>query len=207
MATRRSSISDEILGYTHTNNVNIADRIIYTCSYFEQDDWAMDFRQAVSFVRSLDYLNSLSSDPITIKMFSPGGCYYAGMMMYDAIKSSPSETTLHILGFGASMGSLVPQAATTRLISGNSSFMIHRLSYEDSGDLLRMKSGVVFAEHQLELMYYIYANRCINGKFFKSKKMGVNAVKDYIRERLEKSSDWWMTAEDAVHYGFIDGVV
>jgi ATP-dependent protease ClpP protease subunit len=207
MATRRSSISDEILGYTHTNNVNVKDRIIYSSSHFEQDDWSMDFRQSLSFIRNLDYLNSLSSDPITIKMFSPGGCYYAGMMMYDAIKNSIAETTVQITGIGASMGSIVPQAATHRLISRYSSFMIHRLSYEDSGDLLRLKSGVVFAEHQLDCMYDIYADRCANGKFFKSKKMNQNAVKDYIRERLEKSSDWWMSAEESVHYGFMDGVL
>ena len=32
-------------------------------------------------------------------------------------------------------------------------------------------------------------------------------TKAFIRRKLESKEDWWLTAEDAVMHGFVDGIV
>lgn len=207
MALRKSSISDEVMSHIHENCLNIKDRIIYTHSYFHQDDWDLDFRQAVIFQKNIDFLNSISHDPIIVKINSPGGCYYSGFMMYDVIKSSEAHITTHTYSIGASMGSIIPQAADLRLIAPNAAFMVHKISYHDEGDIIKMKSGVDFAQKQMQSMFNVYAERCVEGKYFKNKKMTVGEVAAFIEEKLSKTGDWWLTAEEAVNYGFMDGVL
>jgi len=56
-------------------------------------------------------------------------------------------------------------------------------------------------------MLDIYASRCINGPFFTNKDMDYKKTFNFIRNKIEKLTDWWMTAKEAVHYGFMDDIV
>ena len=50
---------------------------------------------------------------------------------------------------------------------------------------------------------------CVGGKFFKDKygsKPEVDKVKNYLTRKL-KSGDWYITADEAVYYGFADEVI
>lgn len=207
MANRRSSISDEILSYVHNNDVNITDRIIYLGGYTENEYPELDHRQALKFQRSLDYLNSISYDPITVKILSPGGSVDIGFLIYDCMKNSPSVIVSHSYGIAASMGSIIPQAAAERYISKNCGFMVHRISLADDGDMIRVKSGMEYTEMLMRNFYNIYAERCINGQFAQEHNMTLSKLKRFIINKLEKKLDWWMTAEEAVYYGFMDGVL
>jgi ATP-dependent protease ClpP protease subunit len=55
-------------------------------------------------------------------------------------------------------------------------------------------------------MMDIYAERCVHGNFFKEKNYTLDQVKKYLYKKF-KDGDWYMTAEEAVYYGFADGVL
>ena len=37
--------------------------------------------------------------------------------------------------------------------------------------------------------------------------MSMSKIKSFLRRKLESKEDWWLTAEEAVLYGFVDGIV
>ena len=57
-------------------------------------------------------------------------------------------------------------------------------------------------------MFDIYAEKCVHGKFFKEhyKLPTAEKVKAFLKRKL-KSGDWYLNANEAVYYGFADGVV
>jgi len=56
-------------------------------------------------------------------------------------------------------------------------------------------------------MIDIYANVCVNGKFFKEKyNNNTSSVKKYLQRKL-KHGDWYMTAAETVSYGLADKVI
>ena len=60
-----------------------------------------------------------------------------------------------------------------------------------------------------DIMFSIYASRCVNGKFFYEKfgkKPSEKQVKQFLIRKL-KSGDWYMHSDEAVYYGFADSVL
>ena len=54
-------------------------------------------------------------------------------------------------------------------------------------------------------LYNIYCDRCQNsGDFFK--EMTERQCKSYLRRKLKAKEDWWFTADEALSYGFVDGI-
>ena len=62
-----------------------------------------------------------------------------------------------------------------------------------------------FEKKILERSYEIYAEACEKtGEYFNGSK-NISAKK-FIQRQLNSKEDWWITSEDAVYYGFADGV-
>jgi ATP-dependent Clp protease, protease subunit len=195
------------LEYIHTHSVDVEHRIIYIHSALEAEESGVDFKMAVNFVKNIDYLDSISNKPITLKMLSYGGCWNYGMAIYDSIKYSKSETTFISYAHARSMSSIIPQSATRRLINKHCDFMVHYGTYEDGGDFRQVASGLKFTEKQNDVMINIYASRCVEGPYFKSRGMDHKKTFKFIKNKIEKLTDWWMTSEEAVYYGFMDEVI
>jgi len=198
---------NEQLEILHNYSVDAKNRVIYLHASFEPDESGVDFRMAVSFIKNLDYLNNISHDPITIKMFSYGGCWNYGMAIYDAIASSCSPTTFISYAHSRSMSSIIPQAASCRYIHKHCDFMVHYGTYSDSGDFRQVSNGVKFSETQNDVMINLYVKRCINSQFAKDNKMTKKRLHTFIKNKIEKLTDWWMTSEEAVYYGFMDKII
>lgn len=198
---------DESLDRIHNNSIDVKNRIVYIHSGFDYEESGVDFKMATTLVKNIDYLNSISHSPITLKMLSYGGCWNYGMAMYDAIFNSKSYTTFISYAHARSMSSIIPQAANKRLISEHCDFMIHYGTYEDSGDFRQVANGLKFTEKQNDVMLNIYASRCVKGKFFKDKDMDQKKVFNFLKNKIERLTDWWMTSEEAVYYGFMDKVI
>ena len=197
----------DLVSNIQDNSIDIRNRIIYIHSEFEIEEAGIDFRMAVSFIKNLDYLNSISTEPITLKMFSCGGCWNYGMAMYDAIVASKSPITMISYAHARSMSSIIPQAAQKRFINKHCDFMVHYGTYEDSGDFRQVANGLKFTEKQNDVMLDIYAKRCMKGKYFRDKDMDQKKTFTFIKNKIEKLTDWWMTPEEAVHYGFMDKII
>lgn len=94
-------------------------------SDWEGNETGVDFVMAEYFIKGMHVLESKNSKPITIVMNNPGGDWYHGMAIYDAISCSPCEITIKVYGHAMSMGSVILQAADHRIMMPNSRFMIH----------------------------------------------------------------------------------
>ena len=198
---------DGALESIHNSSIDVKRRIIYVHSEMDSEESGVDFRMAVNFIKNLDYLNSISNQPITLKMLSYGGCWNYGMAIYDAIANSKSYVTFISYAHARSMSSIIPQAANKRLINKHCDFMVHYGTYEDSGDFRQVSSGLKFTEKQNDVMLHIYANKCIKGEYFREREMDHKKTFNYIKNKIDKLTDWWMTAEEAVYYGFMDKVI
>jgi ATP-dependent protease ClpP protease subunit len=109
-------------------NVDIDTRTIYMGStgYTGDDsETGVDHSMAEYFIKGMHTLESKNNKPILIIMNNPGGDWYHGMAIYDAIKYSSCECTIKVYGHAMSMGSIILQAADHRIMMPNSRFMIH----------------------------------------------------------------------------------
>ena len=82
---------------------------------------------AFEFALSLQHLNSVSeTEPVTVLVNSPGGNIDAGLLMYDAIQTSPAPVRLVVLGSAYSMAALLfASGQHGRYMLTNSKLMLH----------------------------------------------------------------------------------
>jgi ATP-dependent protease ClpP protease subunit len=204
---RASDKHTPLIECLHNNNVDVNNRIIYMASEgygTENEENLVDFAMATRFIKNINYLNSVNYEPITVKMLTPGGCWFYGMSMYDSIINSPSPVDVHGFGYVSSMSSIIIQAARERVISKHSAFMVHYGDYADSGDLRKCVSGIDYYKSLNKVMLDIYANRCAGAEGWADKS--VSQISLAIKYKIEKLIDWWMPAEEALYYGFCDRI-
>lgn len=199
----------EIASDIHQHNIDIANREIYLYNFNAVDENpGVDYRMAQNFIKNIRILDSVSHDDILIHMHSVGGSWFDGMAIFDAIKMSKSHVTILVYGQAESMSGIILQAADHRVMAPNAYFMSHYGSQSFDGDYLSYQNIQKFEQKNAETMFNIYAERCVKGQFFKNlfkKNITPSKVKDYLKEQL-KNGDWYISAEEAVNYGFADEV-
>ena len=202
---QKASIVHEL----HTHNVNIDSREVFVHGYIGdlEEDPGIEWRIANNFLKNLRLLEGLSKQKlIVVHQFSDGGDWSAGIMMYDAILSCEAPVLYVMWGQAASMGSIIPQAADKRIVSPSCNFMVHDGETSVSGSYKQAQSQVVFEKRMKAQMMDIYSSACVTGEYF-CDEYSEDDVKNFIEEKLEKKEDWWMSADEAVEYGFADGVL
>lgn len=191
--------------------IDVEKRIIYVNSEgygeFADGETGVDFVMASKFVKNLDYLNSISSEPILVKTLNCGGCWFYGMSMFDAITESVAPVDIHAKAWARSMSSIIIQAGRIRKLSKNAVFMVHYGEYGDYGDFRKVASGLDFYRMLNKTMFDIYANRCISAKSDAWGDMSEIQIATFIESQVKEKTDWWLTAEEALYYGFIDEIV
>jgi len=109
-------------------NLDLQSRMIYMGSMHTHEDGSeggVDHNMTECFIKGMHVLESKNKKPITVIMNNPGGDWYHGMAIYDAIKYSNCHITIKVYGYAMSMGSVILQAADERIMMPNSRFMIH----------------------------------------------------------------------------------
>ncbi len=105
----------------------IPSRTIYmgsTESSLEFGESGVETTMAERIIKALLLLDQ-KNEPITIIMNNPGGDWYHGMAIYDAIKGCQSHVTIKVYGMAMSMGAVILQAADKRVMAPNARFMVH----------------------------------------------------------------------------------
>lgn len=192
----------------HEYSIDVESRTIYVSSDYdhEGDEPGVNHILCNTFIKNLDYLNK-SSDPITVKLMTVGGDWNYGMAMYDAIAQSKCDIHTISYAHARSMSSIIIQAAKKRTISKHADFMLHYGTYSDDGDFREVFHTMEHYAKSNEIMLNIYANRCIHGEFFVKQGLDLYEVKNFIKERIDKRTGWWMTADEALEYGFVDAII
>ena len=202
-----SNVRDSI-GEIHNYGIDVKNREIYLHPAKDsgEDDPGVDYRMAINFVKNIRHLDSLSNNEIRINMQSIGGSWQSGMAIYDAILACKSYVTIVAYGQAESMSGIILQAADNRLMSPHSHFMAHFGSTDCSGDYLSSQKWAELDKCNLDIMLNILSAKCSEtGEYFKERNLTASKTKVYIKRKM-KDGDWYLAANEAVHFGFADGI-
>ena len=180
----------------HDYEIFVPTRTIYLGSQKTDDDCSggesgTDALMAEKFIKNMHFLEQVSGEPITVVMNNLGGLWWHGMAIYDTIKNSRCHVILQARGCAMSMGSIIMQAADERVLTPETTVMVHD-GYE--GFFGTPKSFEAWARESQRCrkrMYEIYAERSGRPVSFWEKKCG---------------SDFILTAAQAVEMGLADRV-
>jgi len=145
-------------------------------------------------IRLLLLLESISSDPITILIDSPGGDVYAGFSIFDMIRFIKAPVRIVGMGLIASAAALILLAVPKERRYGlpNSSYLIHQ-----------PLSGIQGVATEIE----IHAR-----ELEKTKERLNEIIAEATGQSLERVSrdtdrDYWMNSKEAVAYGLIETTI
>jgi len=202
----------DLLKDFHEYGANLGTRDIFLHNHYHSEDNqnpGVEYRMSNTFIKNLRALDMKNSENITIHCHSIGGEWCDGMAIYDAIKMCRSYVTIIIYAQASSMSSIFMQAADYRYMTPNSHFMSHYGSTDINTDYLSAINQADYERKICDTMFNVYAERCVDGKFFYEKfgkKPSTKQVKQYLIRKL-KSGDWYLDAEEAVYYGFADAII
>lgn len=193
-------IKDDIDRF-HDYGVYSPSRTIYVGSEdidLDGQESGTDAKMAEKVIKNLHILDATSNLPIIIIMSNPGGDWYHGMAIYDAVKACRSHVTVKVFGYAMSMGSVILQAADKRIMAPNSRIMIHHGYMGMSSD--HTKTFEKWAKESRKIteeMIQIYLNR-IQEKH-----------PDFKRKKLDQmlNFDTILTAKEAVELGLADEMI
>lgn len=155
----------------------------------------VDDDSAKHVIDRLLYLDTLdASKEITLFINSPGGYVTSGMAVYDTIKAIKAPVSTVCMGFAASMGSLLLSVGEKgrRFIYPHAKVMIH----QPSGGAQGQSSDIQIQAQEI----------------LKTKLIGAQILAENCGQTVEKvladfDRDYWMTAEESVNYGIVDGII
>lgn len=207
--TKQANPENELLYSIHNYNVDLANREIYLHSYVDgADEGGVDYRSAIFLEKNLRYLNLLSLEPIIIHMHLPGGDWQDCLGMYDAIKASTAKTIILAYAKAESSSSVVLQSADLRILMPNTNVLIHYGSFSLDGEHSKAAaSSIQWNEKECDKMVDIFTDRCMNSIICKEKNWKKMMAKKHIVSQLANKCDWILTAQEAVDYGFADGIL
>ncbi len=158
---------------------------------------AIDNDSANDVIRKLWYLEMLDpGKPILLIINSPGGSVDSGFAIWDQVNMITSPVTTLITGLAASMGSILSLCAGKgkRFATPNSRIMIHQphiggVIKGQATDLEIQAKEMLKTRHGL-VKIYVEAT----GKDFET-----------IDRAIDR--DTWMTPEEAMDFGLLDGII
>jgi len=133
-------------------------------------------------------------EPIQIMLNSPGGTLNAGFALIDLMKFIKNPVRTIAMGEIASMGTMIFMAGDQRIITSNTSVMIHHFSTSTYGTYfdLKAESKVWEQIHKRVIKFFID-----NSKYRSEKQ---------IRKHLLLEQDNWLTPEDMIEHGLADHI-
>lgn len=107
--------------------LDIVNRISYFSTNYDMESQEDEISSITTekLFKHLKVLETISKDPITLILNTAGGSTHQGIAIYDMIKGSPCHITIKVIGSAHSMGAIILQAADKRVMTKNSTLMIH----------------------------------------------------------------------------------
>lgn len=152
------------------------------------EDW---FGEGITMQSVKSQIESLDVDNITLNISSLGGDANHGLAIHDILKTHNAYITAKIIGATASAGTLVALGADKVEVSENALFLAHKASSLAWGNANEMRKTAEDLDRFDSRIINIYKK-----KTGKSKK----AIEDLMDQ------DKWITAEEAMEFGFVDSV-
>jgi ATP-dependent protease ClpP protease subunit len=141
-------------------------------------------------------------------MHLPGGHWQDCLGMYDAIKASKADVVILAYAKAESSSSVLLQAADLRILMPNTNVLIHYGSFSmDAEHSKAAAAGIEWNERECDKMVDVFTDRCMNSSIYKEKNWKRMMAKKHIISQLASKCDWILTAQQAVDYGFADGIL
>lgn len=182
-------------------------REIYLPEVNKDETNTIDYANSSGFYKKLHEFEQENKSAITVHLNTAGGDWFDGMSIYDSINYSNCPITIIGHGTVASIGTIIIQAAKKRLLMPNCTFMVHYGTCDVAGDHKMAVATMEYYKRLEERMLDIYSSKCIEGSFFIEKGFDQQKVRQFIKTKLEKLGDWYMSAQEAVDFGFADKVI
>lgn len=205
-----TSTNDNML-LMHEYSIIPEKREIFLHSYFDgAEDSGVDYRSSTVLQKNIRYLTLNSLDPILIHMNMPGGDWEDCLSIFDTIRLCPAKTA--IIGYGKlqSSSGVIFQSPNLRLMMPNATLLIHYGTISlDSEHSKAAASSVQWNEKETDKMVDIFVNRCLKSPIAREKKWknSIHIIKKHIVSQISNKCDWILDADEAVYYGFADGIL
>jgi ATP-dependent protease ClpP protease subunit len=209
MNPARKSVSvEQLISEIHNHHINHLTREIYLHGYVDADEEpGVDYRMATSFIKNLHILGLQNSQNVLVHMHTIGGNWSDGMAIFNSIRLSSAPITIIGYAQASSMSGIVFQAADKRVLMPDCEIMIHHGSLALDDSTMAVKSAVDQNEKYCRRMLQIFAERAIAGAYFKERKYSVRKAMTFIDQKIKQNGDWYLMPEEAVYYGFADGIL
>ena len=207
MPPARNVSAEQLISEIHNHHINHLSREIYLHGYTDADEEpGVEYRMATSFVKNMHILDMQGARNILVHMHTIGGNWSDGMAIFNTIRASRSPVT--ILGYAqaSSMSGVVFQAADKRVLMPDCEIMIHHGSLTIEDTTMAVKSAVDQNEKYCRRMLQIFAERAVMGRYFKDRKYSAKRAATFIDQKIRQNGDWYLMPEEAIYYGFADGV-
>lgn len=151
--------------------------------------WDGDEVTPKQFAEDLKSLGDISE--LTIRINSPGGDVFAGNAIYNMLKGHSAKKTIWVDGVAASMASVIAMAGDEVVMPSNAMMMVHNPYCFTSGSSSKLRKTAEMLDKLGESVMAAYAEK-------------TGLAKDKLAELMD--AETWMTAAEAVEYGFADRV-
>lgn len=151
---------------------------------FWSDGWTLE--------RFRNELKTLDAPVLNINAKSMGGDVFEAFAIYDAIRAMKTRVVINIVGTSASAMTVIASAGDKVTISENSRYLVHNAQTFVEGNkesLKEMYDQLVSIDNQI---LDVYVKRTGKSK---------NVLADLMK------AERWMTAEEALDWGFVDEII
>ena len=139
-----------------------------------------------------EYLADLDVENINVYINSNGGVVDTAIAINNALRRHKAKVTANIDGIAASAATLITCAGDTVKMPKNALFMIHNPLTIAMGDSEEMRKQADVLEKYKNSIMETYLQK-------------VNIDKEKLSELMDNES--WLSAEEALKYGFIDEII
>jgi len=129
--------------------------------------------------------------PIHLHIHSPGGSVFAGLSIYDTIKSCKSAVHTYVDGSAASAATLLSVAGKKRLISKNSFMLLHQQHLEWAGKLDDFRDEIENQKSLTEKIRQIY---------LENTKMNEETLDELLKH------EFWLNSDKCLELGLVDSI-
>ena len=144
-------------------------------------------------------INQANGKPINLTISSGGGSVTEGMGIADLVANYPEETTATGIGLVASIATVVLLAADNVKMTENAFMMIHRPWSYTMGNADELEATAELLDKMEAKLLDIYTASVIK------RKGDQKNLKEIITNMM--AAETWLTAQEALEFGFIDEIV
>ena len=130
---------------------------------------------------------------VNVRINSNGGEVYCGIAIYNALKNSKADVHIYVDGIAASMASVIALCGKPVEMSKYARLMLHSVSGGCYGNKKDMQKCIEEIESLEDSLGDIYAAR-------------LGMTKEEVKAAYFDGEDHWLTADEALRLGFIDGI-